>query len=407
MRYRAWEWVAFTLIELLVVVAIIAILAAMLLPALAAAREKARRTACKAHLDQLGKGMAQYLGEYGDYFPSWPGMGAKDPALTPSLCQMDERGLVSDPRVQQTIQSLTGRENADSYSYWNHDTTCTAWTYYRGIALGCKPTGADWSAGNLNSGPVNLGYLVFGNYVGDASVLYCPSATNMPLCHEGSSASRKTSTNLTQLGEVRKLGGTDRNALAYGDWTWVNSPITSAVPTFEVKGALGQYNYRNSASGHYDSSTTSSTYWFNQLYTVPGTRPAVKAMRSGPDFCTSRRLGSRAFLSDTFEKGSRTGGRYILDAGAGKYNHQVGYNVLYGDYHGAWYGDPQLKIRCWPNQYCDMGSGRHKLSHQISLVYSTWASSRLSCGRAVWHWFDQEAGIDTNHPDDDQFGAYP
>src|SRR5690554_3046156 len=68
---RMW---AFTLIELLVVVAIIAILAALLLPALTAARERARRTACSNNLDQLGKGLEMYLGQFGDYFPgglSW------------------------------------------------------------------------------------------------------------------------------------------------------------------------------------------------------------------------------------------------------------------------------------------------------------------------------------------------
>jgi prepilin-type N-terminal cleavage/methylation domain-containing protein/prepilin-type processing-associated H-X9-DG protein len=77
--------VGFTLIELLVVIAIIAILAAILFPVFAQAREKARQATCQSNLKQISTAFNMYIQDYDEQFPPWtsnacntnpPGAGA-------------------------------------------------------------------------------------------------------------------------------------------------------------------------------------------------------------------------------------------------------------------------------------------------------------------------------------------
>ena len=70
-RFRSTR--GFTLIELLVVIAIIAILAAILFPAFARARENARRASCQSNLKQIALGIFQYTQDYDEKFPAYYG----------------------------------------------------------------------------------------------------------------------------------------------------------------------------------------------------------------------------------------------------------------------------------------------------------------------------------------------
>ena len=71
---------AFTLIELLIVIAIIAILAAILFPVFARARENARRASCQSNLKQIGLGIMQYTQDYDEQMP--PRLVSASPSMT-------------------------------------------------------------------------------------------------------------------------------------------------------------------------------------------------------------------------------------------------------------------------------------------------------------------------------------
>jgi prepilin-type N-terminal cleavage/methylation domain-containing protein/prepilin-type processing-associated H-X9-DG protein len=111
----------FTLIELLVVIAIIAILAAMLLPALASAKERAMRISCTSNQKQIGIGVNIFAGDNSDFLPqcSWP--SGQNPWQTYEVCR---------------------------------------------VTAGTK---------TITRGPYNLGDIYFANAAGDGKVLYCPS----------------------------------------------------------------------------------------------------------------------------------------------------------------------------------------------------------------------------------------
>ncbi|MGC8668384.1 MAG: prepilin-type N-terminal cleavage/methylation domain-containing protein [Chthonomonadales bacterium] len=174
---RRASW-GFTLIELLVVIAIVAILAAVMFPVFAQARESARRTQCLSNCKQAVLGLTMYVQDYDDTFPSyWE---------TPqgSTLEMNEAYRVIQPYVKSTDIF---------YCPDRTDTGC-------GYGLAFQATKSDRCIGlGYNFGPVNVGGGLYSPSVWSGSTLVLP----------GSSLAR-----LTQPADVFVFGDT-HDAPAY------------------------------------------------------------------------------------------------------------------------------------------------------------------------------------------------
>ncbi len=139
-RYRG-----FTLIELLVVIAIIAILAAILFPVFAQAREKARQTACLSNQKQIGLGLMMYAQDYDEVLPmaqSYGGYNAAIPSLTsPYVQKVQQYGPTPSPTniwncPSDAVARVGGVSNKQSYAaiFWTAGTDRAPWGTWTGPA---------------------------------------------------------------------------------------------------------------------------------------------------------------------------------------------------------------------------------------------------------------------------------
>jgi prepilin-type N-terminal cleavage/methylation domain-containing protein len=141
----------FTLIELLVVVAIIALLIAILLPALGRAREMGRRAQCASNIRQIGLGLNTYAQENGERLPSTPWLNAND----------------GDTGVSGTGKDQVGTVTASTWRRLNTNTTGT---------VNDNPFGAEATTAKKGSIPVSASLWLLCRYnMSTPKVFVCPS----------------------------------------------------------------------------------------------------------------------------------------------------------------------------------------------------------------------------------------
>jgi prepilin-type N-terminal cleavage/methylation domain-containing protein/prepilin-type processing-associated H-X9-DG protein len=98
---------AFTLVELLVVIAIIGVLVALLLPAVQAAREAARRSSCNNNLKQLALSLQNFHDVYGSFPPGMVNDDGNTLGWAAAILPFMEQGPIYD-QIQRNFQSATG-----------------------------------------------------------------------------------------------------------------------------------------------------------------------------------------------------------------------------------------------------------------------------------------------------------
>lgn len=152
---------SFTLIELLIVIAIIAILAGMLLPALSKARGAAHEAACKNNLKQISLGMNMYIDAYNDTYPT---------AREKNGAQRRWQTLISEFINGSVMNTSAGSDAGSGNMITNNILKCSA-TNKSDFQLDGSAFPGEKRENYLRTGSYGYNWATFGPFEQDASVI--------------------------------------------------------------------------------------------------------------------------------------------------------------------------------------------------------------------------------------------